>query len=265
MPEESKNDITVVAPPPVKKSKLALNKKTDKPKQQKKLQTKTTAATPHVPDTVFPSAKGATNFSSRTVYAPFTPILPPSMNPTETIVRNGPHSLNIINLKSLEPVLPRGEKMALKVWDKEFRAGWLYDEVINAFFWKMQEDNPRLIFAPSTTMTAIMHWSSTRRLWSIESLDDKDFAFIPWNATGNHWVLFALDVAKKTLLFLDPLMNGNDQTLSRRTKDAAQRLSNIFMTKFSLHNPVLEQPTKALQKDGSSCGVCLSLWPAVSM
>lgn len=34
MPEESKNDITVVASPPVKKSKLSLNKKTDKPKQQ---------------------------------------------------------------------------------------------------------------------------------------------------------------------------------------------------------------------------------------
>jgi hypothetical protein len=247
------------SPPPTQKSKLNRKekmvpdlKKATKPKASQ--QYKPTATIP-ITRLVPPSPNMIPPANQRTRYASFMPHLGASMNPTETIVRNGPHCLNFINLKSLEPVLSRGEQMTLKVWDKDFRAGWLYDEVINTFFWNMQEENPRLLFAPSTTMTAIMHGSSTWKLWSNKSIEEKDFVFIPWNPTGNHWVLFALDVERNALLYLDPLVNGNDKTISKGTTEAAEKLSSIFTKKFSAPRPNLEQATKTLQRDGSSCGV----------
>ena len=105
-------------------------------------------------------------------------------------------------------------------------------------------------------MRAVTHGCSTRKLWADEGIQGKDFVFIPWNSTGDHWVLFALDVARNVLMYLDPLATGKDEnSLSQGTKDAAERLSNIFKTKFSVDHPTLEQPDKSLQRDGSSCGV----------
>ena len=74
-------------------------------------------------------------------YANFTPIIRKGSPLTTTILRNGPHSLSHLLLKSLEPILPRGTVILLKSISKEFKTGWLYDEVLNSFFWLLQEKN----------------------------------------------------------------------------------------------------------------------------
>ena len=62
-------------------------------------------------------------------YANLTPTIRKGSPLTTTILRNGPHSLSHLQLKSLEPILPRGTVILLKSISKEFKTGWLYDEV----------------------------------------------------------------------------------------------------------------------------------------
>ena len=64
----------------------------------------------------------------------FTPQLSVTKEPTEILIRNGPHCLTLLNLLSLEPTLSRGKEMTLKAWDKDLRTGWLYDAIIDSFF-----------------------------------------------------------------------------------------------------------------------------------
>ena len=52
-------------------------------------------------------------------------------------IKNGPHCVSLLYLKSLEPSLSKGEEYLLKLFDKNFTNGWLYDEIINSYLWKL--------------------------------------------------------------------------------------------------------------------------------
>ena len=129
-------------------------------------------------------------------YANFTPTIRKGSPLTTTILRNGPHSLSHLLLKSLEPILPRGTVILLKSISKEFKTGWLYDEVLNSFFWLLQEKNKNVLYAPSTSMLAMQKGLPCGRLWVGEEITTKDFIFAPWNPMDYHWTLVAISVQR---------------------------------------------------------------------
>ncbi|CAB3991634.1 Hypothetical predicted protein [Paramuricea clavata] len=66
----------------------------------------------------------------KSTYINFTPTIRKG-SPLTTMLRNGPHSLSLLQLKSLEPFLPRGTAILLKARNEEFKPGWLFDKVLN--------------------------------------------------------------------------------------------------------------------------------------
>ena len=88
-------------------------------------------------------------------YSNFTPTIRKGSPLNTIILKNGPHSLSLLQLKSLEPILPRGTVILLKSIDKQFKTGWVYDEVLNSFFWLLQENNSNMLYASSTSMLAL--------------------------------------------------------------------------------------------------------------
>jgi hypothetical protein len=95
------------------------------------------------------------------------------------MLRNDPHSLSLLQLKPLEPFLPRGTAILLKALNEEFKPGWLFDEVLNSYFWLLQENHQNVLYAPSTSMLALQKGLPCGRLWKGEVLTNKDFIFAP--------------------------------------------------------------------------------------
>ena len=70
-----------------------------------------------------------------TSYVNFTLTIREGMPMMTTLIKNGPHSVSLLQIKSLEPFLPRGTEIFLKSVSQTFTSGWLFDEVVNSFFW----------------------------------------------------------------------------------------------------------------------------------
>ena len=54
-------------------------------------------------------------------------------NLEDQLLTNGCHTLNFLQLKSIDPYIPREELREIKAVRPDFHKGWLYDEVINFF------------------------------------------------------------------------------------------------------------------------------------
>ena len=202
-----------------------------------------------------------TTLSSKRRQDRFTPAITNAFAPDDRIIHNGPHSLTLLNLKSLEPALSSGELATLKALDTDFRQGQLYDEIINSYFWLFSKRHPEIMYAPNTSMTALMSGSSCRLLWKDEHIEGKQYIFLPWNPTGDHWVLWVVDFARQKFMYLDPLRNDQDPARYPRYVIAAfQKLSALMFVKFNLSNTEVEYPFKCLQRDSISCGVMVCFY-----
>ena len=72
------------------------------------------------------------NFStSSTSCVNFTPTIMSRCELTATLLKNGPHCVSLLLLKSIEPFLPRGTEILLRSVSGAFKPGWLFDEVLN--------------------------------------------------------------------------------------------------------------------------------------
>jgi len=142
-----------------------------------------------------------------THYTSFTPIIREGSSITAKLLRNGPHSVSLLEVKSLEPFLPRGTQILLSsVHEKPFIPGWLYDEVINSFFWCLQKECINVLYAASTSMLSLQNGGQAGRLWSEESNKKKNQLIIaPWNPTSCHWTFVAIDLQQKNIFYVDPL------------------------------------------------------------
>ena len=139
-------------------------------------------------------------------YTSFTPIIREGSSITAKLLRNGPHSVSLLEVKSLEPFLPKGTQILLSsVHEKPFIPGWLYDEVINSFFWCLQKECVNVLYAASTSMVSLQNGGRAGRLWSEESNEKNQLIIAPWNPTNYHWTFVAIDLhfSKENLVSLD--------------------------------------------------------------
>ena len=105
-------------------------------------------------------------------------------------------------------------------------------------------------------MTALMAGSSCHLLWRGANIEGIKYIFLPWNPTGEDWVLWTVDAERKVFMSLDPLRNAQETTnYPQYVSDAYAKLNVLMRVKFNLCNMSLEYPLKALQRDSISCDV----------
>jgi len=175
-------------------------------------------------------------------------------NMAKCILNNGPHSLSLIQIKSLEPLLSRNELAILKVHDPDFNTGWLYDAIIDSFLWCLCEQIPNCLYASSAIAQILENGSSIHRLWKDVSFCNKKWLFMPWNPTRVHWILIAVDLVQQKMIFLDPKENSNAEH-GFFIELGKELINNLLRNKFGFAVSSVESPNKILQQDFMSCGV----------
>ena len=179
-------------------------------------------------------------------------------SPSENLLKNGPHSLSFIHLKSIEPVLTAGELNVLKSHDNRFICGWIYDEVINSYLRQLCKQNHYCIYASSTITQIIENGKSIKNLWKDEQLQNKKLIFLPWNPFGTHWILLVVDITNRKMLYLDPLQLSTAPTmLMLRAKKLVDKL---LLEKFSFCVESVEELKRFLQPDQDSCRVVVCIY-----
>ena len=88
----------------------------------------------------------------------------------DCLLRNGPHQVSMLQVKSLELTLSKGELTILKSFDQSFRKGLLYDEIINSYLWGLCRKYLHCLFVSSSAAQnttkeilalLVVHFSST--------------------------------------------------------------------------------------------------------
>ena len=190
-----------------------------------------------------------------TPHTGFTPLITESSSITAKLLRNGPHSVSLLEIKSLEPFLHRETQILLSsMSEKPFIPGWLYDEVINSFFWCLQEDHEHVLYAASTSMLSLQNGGQGGRLWS-EKSNEKNLIIAPWNPTHCHWTLIAIDLQQRNIFYVDPLNAADDIKNKAQMQIIAKFIPLIIENKFGLSEFQISSPPHTLQQDTSSCGV----------
>ena len=192
----------------------------------------------------------------------FTPVIRKKSNLRETMLKNGPHSVSLLQLKSLEPFLPRGTEILLLSICESFSPGWLFDEIINSFFWCLQNRYHNVMYASSTSMLALQKQSPSRLLWKDIDISTKKYIFAPWNPTNDHWTLVVVDIQQQKIIYLDPLQMV--EVNSTYLKLLATFMPQILFRKFGFSGFPLESPPHTLQTDLKGCGV-LVCWYALQI
>ncbi len=196
-------------------------------------------------------------------YTTFTPTIREGSPLTAKLLTHGPHSVSLLQIKSLEPFLPRGTQILLSsVSGKAFRPGWLYDEVMNSFFWCLEEQYANVLYVASTSMLSLQNGCQAGRLWSDISDEKKELIIAPWNPTGYHWNSVGIDLQQKKIFYVDPLNSATEIHNSAYMQTLAKFLPSLLERKFSVSGFQITSQPHTLQSDSSSCGV-LVCWNAL--
>ena len=178
---------------------------------------------------------------------------------TDCLLQNGPHRVSMVHIKSLEPNLSRIELVLLKAQDKHFCKGWLYDEIINSYLWQICRQYNNCLYVCSSTALLLQKHSCIKRLRNGIDLGSKKLMFIPWNPNNMHWILLAVDIDQKKLLYLDP-MERPCLTTSESVADAKDLVNYLLSQKFHCNIKSVEATTRSMQKGTESCGVYICMY-----
>lgn len=179
------------------------------------------------------------------------PIVPPlsfaDMN--TVLLRLGEEiGVTLRHLKSLEVpcYLERNETLTIQGVDKNFVPGWLYDDIIDAYFYSLTSDPIKKVVAFPCWASQAMEYS--RELPRPSNLLTSNTILVPFNP-GNHWVLLICYPDNSKIIFLDP---GSKQSgTGRKLLD----LWSAYFTKFFQKKFQISQPDHITQEDAYNCGV----------
>jgi len=140
-----------------------------------------------------------------------------------------------------------------KTGDAQFKTGWIYDRIIDAFLYRLCEVHPHLLYAETVVTLALMNGSILDRLWIGEDMNGKSVVFFPCNLAGNHWVLFIADVINKTITYWNPTgMNP-----SKKECQIFSLIGDLMANKLQITVDTWNRsvPNHTLQSDSYNCGV----------
>ena len=154
------------------------------------------------------TAAAAANEFSNKRRANLSPCLSSCKNPQEPILKNGSHCLSLIDLKSLERELKVKEKRIVVNVCKDFREGFLHEEVVNSYLTVLCEEDQSCVYVPVSTLRSMAKGIEfNEEMWlTREQLQKRRYIFLPWMPDDSQpMVLLIVDIEYKRLVYLNPL------------------------------------------------------------
>ena len=125
--------------------------------------------------------------------------------------------------------------------------------------WNVCLKNTSCIYASSTVAEILKRKGSIKRLWADQQLDNKQMLFMPWNPSGCHLILLAVNIRQQLLLYLDP-MELPCLVTNTLVHEGRHLIDILLQTKFQTQIKSVQAPLRVMQKDSSSCGVLVCLY-----
>ena len=179
-------------------------------------------------------------------------------DPRATLFQYGSTNISWYQLMSIEnptSLTPSDISIINQVPDASFRAGWLYDCIVDSYL-SLQTLLHKSLFCESTTFLSMRFpKASPDWLWRDANGENMDFkkhniVIAPYNINRNHWILFIANLREEVLYVLDPM---------KQTASGADIAENILLfiieSKTGIKCIVNRSKPHVLQADSFNCGV----------
>lgn len=187
---------------------------------------------------------------------PFTSELKNADDVNKVAFNVGPYSISSLHLKSLDYNIPSAECAILKSVAQDFRKGWLYDTILDAFLYMLCKPHPNAMFL-ETAVSQIINSNSLNSLRM--QLGDKYFTnieniFVTFNPNGKHWVLLVVKPKLQQIQIYDP--TSKKKTTSASLMKFVKQLICVLLNDFgSSESWDIVVPKHIIQKGNYNCGV----------
>ncbi|XP_065208839.1 uncharacterized protein LOC135837477 [Planococcus citri] len=187
---------------------------------------------------------------------PFTSELKYADDVNKVAFNVGPYSISSLHLKSLDYNIPSAECAILKSVAQDFRKGWLYDTILDAFLYMLCKPHPNAMFL-ETAVSQIINSNSLNSLRM--QLGDKYFTnieniFVTFNPNGKHWVLLVVKPKLKQIQIYDP--TSKKKTTSQSLMKFVKQLICVLLNDFGPNETWnIVVPKHIIQKGNYNCGV----------
>jgi hypothetical protein len=162
-------------------------------------------------------------------------------------------NLTILELKSLEEGLNTDAIAALQKCDKNFKSGWLYDVVIDAFILRLCQHHSNVLSVECVVVTALENLKSIPNIFEGVSLKDKTLIFFPHNIWLRHWTLIVVDIQAQELIYFNPIGYKPEKKEISLFSDILVLIQETF--KIDTTSWLCKIIPHVLQSDSYSCGV----------
>ena len=171
------------------------------------------------------------------------------------LLKNGSHIITYLDLLSLERTITASELTKIKKYDRNFKTGWLHDEIINSFFYQLANRNEELLYCDSNTALVISEGKSFRKLWKAQDISKKSIIIIPFNPNNCHWILVVVSIKERIIAVMDPLVKNTVLADASVRKGVAVGLE-IMRLKFNVQAQDMTKIniTHVKQPDAIICG-----------
>ncbi|GFU55533.1 ULP_PROTEASE domain-containing protein [Trichonephila clavipes] len=196
-------------------------------------------------------------FNSKSKYrkltGSFTPEIGYVPNCSQVVLYIQEIKLRFYELNSLDTYISDEEVNNLSK-KTNFRNGWLYDSIIDAFNLKIMQGKD--CFASRCYHTQILEsGGNLGNFFSPNKLKATEFLFIPINVSY-HWVLLVANLSLKKLNFYDPLGFGTEGKYINLSDRFMEKKLNILFCEE--HDWPVSYPVHVKQTDSMNCGVFIS-------
>ncbi|XP_078484076.1 uncharacterized protein LOC100176832 [Ciona intestinalis] len=125
-------------------------------------------------------------------------------NVNQPLLKVGQDTLSYVQLMTLEKSVNVVDRKCLRSFDETFQVGKLCDNIINSYLWQLTSRYDHVIYADTSVGYMIRHGQDVGQLWENIIKCEKSYAFIPWKSNGQYWVMLAINIKDRKLLYLDP-------------------------------------------------------------
>ena len=199
----------------------------------------------------------------------FSKIIPRylSLSLSSRLLQNGSHAITYLDVLSLERTISASELTKIRKCNRNFKTGWLQDEIINSFFYQLTNRKEELPYCDSTAALVVSEGRSFRKLWKDQAISKKSMIIIPLNPNDCHWILFVVSIKERTIAVMNPFVK-NTMWADASVRKGVEVELNIMRLKVSVQAQDMTKVnmTHVKQPDAISCGgrVCYNAEKIIS-
>ncbi|GBO46561.1 hypothetical protein AVEN_83296-1 [Araneus ventricosus] len=177
-------------------------------------------------------------------------------NPTSTLVTVNNINLSFYALKSLDPFISQEEENYLKSISPCFQKGWIYDSVIDAFFWLLANKFKNCKAVESIDSVVIFSEMNILKFPWVQEVSSIELLIIPI-ILDCHWKLVIVNMKSKIFEYFDPFGGKPDENTATLIRQWCGILNKLLHSESHWQ---IVFPNHVKQTDSSNCGVFISFF-----